>query len=253
MKLRISNLGVIESMEIDMSKPFILFAGDNGTGKTYATTFLYTLIVDFGLIAYSQKNNLEDKELPISRRLVTGISGKLNADDLYDFFSGYLKKHQKLLPIATNLNIRTNSFKCEIVTTREEWSEELRNKSIVWFNYIEKKANSYDYKLRWIVNEKDKSFLQSNLLTSLFFDGIFGAQIFAAERSGIYTFCKELSVGRLRNPESRIDIRYPKPIADGLADAVDVVNRKKYGFGYNEFANEIERIYYPIDSRRITR
>ena len=44
MKLRISNLGVIESMEIDMSKPFVLFAGDNGTGKTYATTFLYTLI-----------------------------------------------------------------------------------------------------------------------------------------------------------------------------------------------------------------
>ena len=43
MKLRISNLGIIDSMEIDMSKPFILFAGDNGTGKTYAATFLYIL------------------------------------------------------------------------------------------------------------------------------------------------------------------------------------------------------------------
>ena len=35
MKLKISNLGPIDSMVIDMSKPFILFAGDNGTGKTY--------------------------------------------------------------------------------------------------------------------------------------------------------------------------------------------------------------------------
>ena len=242
MKLKISNLGPIDSMIIDMSKPFILFAGDNGTGKTYAASFLYSLILDMVIVFSFPNFQFENKELPINKRLKSGVNGILNADELYGLLKDYLKRRQKEVLASMNLNINTDSFKCEIVTSKDEWREELRKKTVsVWSNYIVKKANSFDYKLRWI-EESHLPFMQSMLITSLFFDGIVGAKMFTAERSGIYTFNKELAVGRLRNPEERLNIRYPKPIADGLADAADVVNQKKNNSEYHRFADEIEQM-----------
>ena len=242
MKLKISNLGPIDSMIIDMSKPFILFAGDNGTGKTYAASFLYSLILDMVIVFSFPNFQFENKELPINKRLKSGVNGILNADELYGLLKDYLKRRQKEVLASMNLNINTDSFKCEIVTSKNEWREELRKKTVsVWSNYIVKKANSFDYKIRWI-EESHLPFMQSMLITSLFFDGIVGAKMFTAERSGIYTFNKELAVGRLRNPEERLNIRYPKPIADGLADAADVVNQKKNNSEYHRFADEIEQM-----------
>ena len=242
MKLKISNLGPIDSMVIDMSKPFILFAGDNSTGKTYATTFLYTLILQLrSLFAFSD-SHFEANVLPVKTKKSKVINGSLKHDELYDLLSSYLKKHQKAMLSYMNLNIKTDAFKCEIVTTKEEWKDELWNKSIsVLYNHIVKKANSFDYQLR-LVDEDSLPFLQSWLITSMFFDGIIGAKMFTAERSGIYTFSKELSVGRLRNPDERLSVRYSRPIADGLADAADVVNQRKNESAYHEFADEIEQM-----------
>ena len=242
MKLRISNLGVIDLMEIDMSQPFILFAGDNGMGKTYAATFLYSLILDLRKALLNIGSHFESTELSKSRELKSGIDGEIKADGLYDLLFDYLKHRQKTVVDSMNLNINTNPFKCEIVTTKEEWRKELWEKSVsVGSNYIVKKAHSFEYKLRW-KKEDHLPFMQPLLVMSLYFDGIVGAQMFTAERSGIYTFNKELSVGRLRNPEERLNARYPKPIADGLADAADVVNQRRKESDYLEFADEIENI-----------
>lgn len=242
MKLKISNLGVIDTMEIDMSKPFILFAGDNGTGKTYASTFLYTLVLKLRGLLLNESNKLDNPALPIHSRVENGVEGETKADELYDFLVVFLKKHQKEIVDSMNLNINTDSFKCEVATSKEEWKEELWDKSIsVLANHIVKKSHSFEYKLWWH-KEEQIPVMQPLLITSLYFDGIIGAQMFTAERSGIYTFNKELSVGRLRNPEERLNARYPKPIADGLADAADVVNQRKKESDYLEFADEIEKI-----------
>ena len=242
MKLRISNLGVIDSMEIDMSKPFILFAGDNGTGKTYAATFLYTLILKLRGLLLKESDKLDNPALPIHTRFENAVEGEIKADELYDFLDVFLRKHQKEIVNSMNLNINTDSFKCEIATSKEEWKGELWDKSIsVLANHILKKAHSFEYQLWWHKEEQIPA-MQPLLITSLYFDGIVGAQMFTAERSGIYTFNKELSVGRLRNPEERFNVRYPKPIADGLADAADVVNQRKKESDYLEFADEIEKM-----------
>lgn len=244
MKLKISNLGPIDSMVIDMSKPFILFAGDNGTGKTYAATFLYSLIWELRLSYFHSDYQFENNEMIIVKDEKNKISGILDADALYDWLSDYLKKRQKEILASMNLSINTKSFKCEIVTTKEEWKNELFGKSVsVWSSIIIKKAKSFDYQMR-LYSEREKVLphLQSTLMMSLFFDNVIGSKMFTAERSGIYTFNKELSVGRLRNPEERLNVRYPKPIADGLADAADIVNQRKKESEYHKFADEIESI-----------
>ena len=243
MKLRISNLGVIESMEIDMSKPFILFAGDNGTGKTYAATYLYTLILFLRAAFTFPNSRLEENGVSVNKQLDEGVvEGCLDSGKLYDFLNDILKQRNVDILGIMNLNIKSDSFKCEIVTTKEEWNEELWNKSVsVLSDMIVKREKTFNYKLNISHNDNLK-FIQTLLLISLFFDGIIGAQIFTAERSGIYTFSKELSVGRLRNPDERYNVRYPKPIADGLADATDVVNKRKNKSEYHKFADEIEKM-----------
>lgn len=237
MKLKISNLGPIDSMVIDMSKPFILFAGDNGTGKTYAATFLYTLIkmVSF----YIDSHGLHELQ-----RIENKIDGELDSDELYDSLDDFLKNRQNDILLYMNLNIKTDSFKCEIATTKEEWKDELLKKSVsVWSNYIVKKENSFEYHLELhMAGERHQAYMQSWFITSLFFDGIIGAKMFTAERSGIYTFSKELSVGRLRNPDERLNARYPRPIADGLADAADLTNKNRITFDDGTFATEIEQM-----------
>ena len=237
MKLKISNLGPIDSMVIDMSKPFILFAGDNGTGKTYAATFLYTLI---RMIS----SYIDSRGLHEIQRIENNIEGEIDADELYDAFDDCLNKQLSWILTYMNLNIKTDLFKCEIVTTKKEWNDELLKKSIsVWSNYIVKKENSLKYHLELNgTGDNYQAYMESWLITSLFFDGIIGAKMFTAERSGIYTFSKELSVGRLRNPEERLNTRYPRPVADGLADAADVVNQKKSKSEYYKFADEIEQM-----------
>ena len=118
MKLKISNLGPIDSMVIDMSKPFILFAGDNGTGKTYAATFLYTLIKVFSVSFDSQSEN---NGVTITQKQERIVEGELNADELYDSFCEFLDKEQKWILRFMNLDIKVDLFKCKIVTTKEEW------------------------------------------------------------------------------------------------------------------------------------
>lgn len=238
MKLKISNLGPIGSMDIDMSKPFILFAGDNSTGKTYATTYLYTLIRMIYIFS------LDPKGLHVVKKLDNIIEGSLDADELYDALEEFLRNRQNDILMYMNLNIQTDTFKCEIVTTKEDWREELLKKSVsVWSSFIVKNADSLDYHIELQRTEEDYlGFMQSCLITSLFFDGIIGAKMFTAERGGIYTFSRELSVGRLRNPEAQLNIRYPRPITDGLADAADLANRKGVIYDNGDFADEIEKM-----------
>ena len=239
MKLKISNLGPIDSMVIDMSKSFILFAGDNGTGKTYAATFLYTLIKLFSM---DIDPKFEKNGIHISAKRENIVEGNLNADELFDSFVDFFNKRIDMILRYMNLNIETDLFKCEMVTTKEEWREELLRMSVsVRSNSIVKKPNSLDYHLE-LMGESSLPLLLAYLKTSLFFDGIIGAKMFTAERSGIYTFNRELSVGRLRNPEEMLNVRYPRPIADGLVDAADIVNQKKNVAEYHQFADEIEQL-----------
>ena len=95
---------------------------------------------------------------------------------------------------SMNLNIPSNAFKFEIITTKEEWKEELWNKSVsVLSNAIIKKANSYDYQLRYNASDVDYlPVLQTWLIISLFFDGIIGAKMFTAVSASTFNVLPEI-------------------------------------------------------------
>lgn len=228
-------------MEIDLAKPFILFAGDNGTGKTYVSTFLYCLVRNFTL--YLVNDYFVDKKLPISKQLKNGWKGSLDAAELYTIFENYLSTRNKEVIRTMNLNIQERTFKCEIVTTKQEWEKELKEKSTIGIHpdrlSFEKKINSFEYSIN--CTNKDERLTQTVFLVPLYFDGVRIEYFLPAERNGIYTFSKEVSIGRLRNPDKLADNRYPLPISDGLAEAEDMANRKKRLSPYHTLSDDIEQ------------
>lgn len=240
MKLKISNLGIIESMEIDMSKPFVLFAGGNGTGKTYMASFLYSMVWSLGELFYREKNK---NILLVTKTLKTGIDGELDADQMYYLLSNYFKSKKKVFIQSLNLNIQTESFNCEIVTSKEEWEKEILAKEFyikLRVGSIRKKKDSFSYSIRWSKNGNE-DLMKTMFLLSAYFDGVFGSYMFTAERGGIYTFSNELAQWRVRFPVIAADFTYPRPIADGVANAIDLVNFKNNHSKYDGFAEEIEK------------
>lgn len=246
MRIIIKNLGPIESMEFDLSSPMTIFTGLNGTGKTYISYLIYSL---YNLAATSQANisGLE----PLDN--VKSYKGKLDTIALYSAYKECLKYLQKLLPFIYNDSedvykdtriepIPFDEFKAEVY--KEEFGYNIKPTIFL----LEKGANSFEYKLS--VNEnigsnKPKSdIVDFLLLRGILTNGNLHADMMLAERSGIYTFSKELSLNRLRLPnviegDDRIT-RYPYPMREALVKAEDWANRAKKTSSYAELADRIE-------------
>ena len=43
MRIRIENVGPVKRIDLDLSKPLIIFTGLNGSGKTYISYVIYSL------------------------------------------------------------------------------------------------------------------------------------------------------------------------------------------------------------------
>lgn len=147
MRFKICNLGVIKNMEIDLSKPFIIFAGKNGTGKTYASSFIYSFVWILGNAFYGGFHDGK-YSLPVSRQLKSGLKGVLNPDTIFDWVSSILKNDKNNILEYLNLGIDEKDFICEIATSREEWKEELFNRSVKIDakETVEKPSHSYTHK-----------------------------------------------------------------------------------------------------------
>lgn len=252
MKFKITKLGVVDTMEIDLSNPFILFAGENGMGKTYAASFIYTLTRYFAASLFPIN---KDNEYPFENQTSSpnGISGTINPDALHDYVSDTVScdATKKTILAILNLNVLPEKFNCKVVTTKEAFREQIRSADINILG-IRKEKGSFEYSIQYpdldikgnesFLDRKGiESFEYSLFIAALVLDGVIGAHMFTAERNGIYTFSKEIAVGRLRMPEVGTASRYPAPIADGLANAEDIKHAKKQqSDGFGDLANEIE-------------
>lgn len=256
MILRINNLGVIERAEINISKPFIVFTGPNGTGKTYLSYLLDELPVNFGgtlltIIRKDKSGVLSSMFDPSVFQKKQVFKGKLDAKVLYDLYKKVVKSASAHILSALNLQlIEAEDFSIEIVTSYEEWEKELLGQRLNcgFFLRLEKDPGTFDFTVTAISGydpqsgskEDDNIFEMALFFNSIFFSGAANSTMFTAERTGIAVFSKEISVKRLMDNQ-QVFPRYPRAISRGLASAEDRVTHMKYSTDFIDLADQIEK------------
>lgn len=246
MKFLIENWGPIASAEIDLSKSLIVFTGPNGTGKTYISYLLYGLMSSVGAIPYGiiqQERDSRFYEMFHGEDLEKGLPVQVEIipAQIFDMFKEMLSGKWGKLTDYLDVGDISNDLHITITSSLVEWSK--------WFFEAEfdmgsgfrvsKSADSY------VINLTPKSDTKFNvpfeiayLFHKLLFQGVYLPYMLTAERSGIYTFSKEIALGRLR--DAKIASRYPRPINDSLVNAEDLANAKKYESKYSKLADQIE-------------
>ena len=242
MKFKVTKLGVIDTMEIDLSKSFILFAGENGTGKTYAASFIYLLCRSIGgfILKFERKDG--DSIFHGQQENSDTITGEIDPDKLYDVVVSEISSaaSQKTMLQILNLGIQPDKFCCEVVSTKDDFRKQAISAEFDFIG-IKKRMGELRYVIRKHPNEILPSLIQKcTLASAVCTSGAFGAHMFTAERAGIYTFSKEIAVGRLRNLEIGTVSRYPLPITDNLANAEDIKQAKIWESKYSSLADDIE-------------
>ena len=256
MILRFNNLGIIETAEIDMSKPFILFTGPNGTGKTYLSYVLADLTSTFGEYFLSLARREEEKAQILSIYNPSlfdsqdEVSGTLDPEILYNVFKKGISRISMRYLSSLNLKEMDGApFSIEVVSTFEEWKEELYKMKLDcgFFFELLKEENTFEYKVvatpESKLRDKEKNDYEFELalfLDAIFFHGAANAQMFTAERTGIALFSKELAVGRLKADPTAIP-RYPRAISESLADAEDRAHHSKHKSEFKDLADVIEK------------
>ena len=254
MILRINNLGIIEKAEIDISKPFILFTGPNGTGKTYLSYLIHQLPASFGGYLLSLIRKDEDRKMfniydPALLYTVDSVQGTLDPEELFYIFKKGIEEISLTIINQLNLvDLQMDNFSLELVSSLDEWKKELNQLKLNcgFFLKIHKDSGTYDYSVTSIPEFRDRPEAKRNdnfelalFLDSLFFSGASNAMMLTAERSGIALFSTEIAVGRLRGEGK--PPRYPSAIADGLAEAADRSHNSKYMSNFSDLADEIEK------------
>lgn len=246
MNLLIENWGPIVSAEIDLTKRLIVFTGPNGTGKTYISYLLYGLMSSIGVKPYSNIQNQKDNRyysIFHGDDLEKGLSVQIEIDpaQIFELFTDLLSNKGGNLLDYIDVDDISPNLSIKITSTFEDWSKWLYESEINFGSDLSvvKKSHSYSFSLIPKSDAKiNVPFQIAYLCHKLFLQDVNFPYMLTAERTGIYTFSKEISLGRLRDP--KIASRYPKPISDGLVNAEDLANAKKYLSDYSRLADDIE-------------
>ncbi|KAA6342856.1 hypothetical protein EZS27_009407, partial [termite gut metagenome] len=216
MKILFENLGIIQKMELDLSKRLMIFCGQNGTGKTYASYLVYE---------YINQTTKESKPLFDIKDLLEkkNITIELNDDNLF-----LLAKEYAAIDISTinrlfglsQQTTRFSNFKSQLISSKEEFIKGIRNistkrrflstGSVIQLNKecdsnsislsleLRESGNTDNDDLVKLINLINKR--QNNLINGFFAkQSLTKTYILPVERNSVYTFIDELAVNQLNN------------------------------------------------------
>lgn len=246
MIIELSNIGPVKHMQLDLSKRLIVFMGLNGTGKTYVSYVLYALLRGYRT-TYNMLANIDNKD-------ADSLEGTINIEDAYKCMLDQVKAVNIQLPQIFNVSKDDVQFKdasVKVLTKKEEFLNNLisveEDFSVYGLFRFQKKSGTLDFTVEQLNHEmfgKEDPNVFSLLMLKLLVYRFLSATMLTAERSGIYTFGKELSLNRLKEtayPSPSFSLpRYPLPIVNALIEADDLVQMKKHKASTSNLASSIE-------------
>ena len=248
MKIRIENIGPVKTVDIDLSKPLIIFTGLNGAGKTYISYVLYTIC---RLFVY-EKDFLGWKEFINSHQ--TEKKGTLDVEQLYKLLKVHLKIMNGILNVAFGVRYNdelVKNAKLTLLSTKEDLQKDLNSEKFIIsadeiFEY-NKDKDSLEYTL---INKggnlEDTKLVNYVVLKSLLFNTVI-EDFEPSDRSGLSTFNNEIILGLEKFRENNTDSvrkgmhKQPMAIARFLEDLKDNQKQSLNNSKYMDLANEIEK------------
>jgi predicted ATPase len=267
LKIHFSNIGNIAKGDVELNK-MTIFAGENNTGKTYATYVVYSLL--------EKEFRYEFKEvLPIVEELYKDGFYTL---DLKEFFDAHYSKMKQEIEKAFSENLHAifsaeesefsrskidftldeSLVKENLVKMDIQFSIGIGQNNFTTFEAIKLpdetslKLMLFDIKVpKRVIGEHVKS-----ILNRLVFDDLFSKSfLLPAERTGLNLFYQELSRKRtamlhhlqkiefdpMELIKDLIVSRYPQPIADYIDFLNDTQNLKKSSSDFKDLALEIQK------------
>ena len=233
MVIELLNIGPVKQMKLDLSKRLITFMGLNGTGKTYISYIIYSLLRGF----HTPINLLKDAE----KLDEDTLKGSLNVDSVFDFVKDQIEVVNQQLPQIFNVSSEDGQFKdasVKLLSTKESIAEDVfkteQNFIVTDLFHFQKNADDLSFIIQKLNKEEFDKEDRNNMSVFILKLLIYGsptASMLTAERSGIYTFSKELSLNRFKQSSySQIPFqaqRYPSPIINSLIEADDLAQIKK--------------------------
>jgi predicted ATPase len=246
MRIRIENIGPVNKIDLDLSKPFLVFTGLNGTGKTYISYIIYSLSAFF----LFKKDILGWNEIikSPSRKKTYEIDYPL----LYDILRNHINTINSFLPYIFNVDGKDDivrNARISLLTDIDEFKKSIyishyALKAIDTFDF-EKKGNTNKYTIKCIGgNTEEASFVNQLIIKCLFFGSII-EDIETSERSGLLIFNKELG----RKPKDidedlsfgKSKINFPLPLAYLVENIGNLRKRFFQNSRYGFLADKIEK------------
>lgn len=268
MRLSVKNFGIIRDAVVDLGNDLVLFAGPNGTGKTYVAYLLNALYNCIPRVAPSLKyddvigylrNELWEIKMPyiqswalqLEKQLIDRIPSVFGLSKLESM--GFFGESEIRILIddedlkrVKEANVK---FKLYLGSNKLLSCFKKRGETCVGFHIEEGLAEKSLEE-----NENYLSLMFGEVLRDAL-TGRWGSRMLTVERNSIYTFKTELSLNRIETVDrilisehedaesiakSRSDL-YPEVVRKSLAVANDLVNVVRQESEFSEFAEEIEQ------------
>jgi hypothetical protein len=243
MILTIENLGVVKRIDLDLSKPLIVFCGPNCTGKTYVSYVVHGWISTDDLL---QVNIFKMEDLRLKGTLDIPLE-----PTMFDYGLNMLSRVIQLRTpslfglSALNKDLFTN---LRISTTIENVAE-LSLPSIKTNDALfskEKNGNLHIELTSALVESSFDDFQEmayNDFIGRFLCNGPSRSHFLPVERHAVYTFANNIAANQMRRVNGDKDdmARYPLTIRESLSTAVDLTHVNTLQSRYAWLADEIEQ------------